>query len=121
MLMELLSLGILGKTKKCKPLVKFYRNTFIYYTSPDLFPLSANCLQIDKTGNNLYVGYDKGKMTVIFPNKKDPKEGTKERDPRYSLGPEFKASDLSVNGIGINLSNTQIYTGASDGNVLIWS
>ena len=60
-------------------------------------------------------------MGVIFPNKRDPNENTKERDPKYSLGPDFKVSDLAVNGLGINLSNSQIYTGASDGNILVWN
>lgn len=86
-----------------------------------MFPLSANCLQIDKTGNTIYVGYDKGKMGVIFPNKIDPNLHNKDRDPKYSLGSDFKVGELSVNGIGINLSNTQIYTGSSDGNIVVWN
>jgi len=60
-------------------------------------------------------------MGVIFANKRDQKENIKDKDPNFSIGPKFKGSEGSINGMGINLTNTQIYTGASDGTLIIWS
>ena len=64
--------------------------------------ISANCLDVDKSNSVLYVGYDSGYIGSI--NLIKQKEESK-----------FKGHDGSVNEIGINLSNSHIYTVGADG------
>ena len=69
--------------------------------------IPANCIEIDKTNNYLYCGYDNGYMGVINLSKGD-------------LGNKIKAHEGPVNGIGINLTNTNMFTVGGDGNLLVW-
>jgi len=64
-------------------------------------------LEIDKSNTNLYVGHDNGFIGVI-------------NIPKNQIGNKFKAHDSSVNGLGINLTNSDLYSIGSDGMLCIW-
>ena len=62
---------------------------------------------MDKSNTFLYVGYDKGTVGLVNLLNGIVKE-------------PFKAHEGSVNAIGINLTNTNIYTVGSDGLLNVW-
>ena len=69
--------------------------------------IPANCLEVEKTNNYLYCGYDNGYIGVVNLSKGD-------------LGNKIKAHEGPVNGIGINLTNSNMFTVGGDGNLQIW-
>ena len=78
-------------------------NSWCHYPS-----VSANCLEADKSNTNLYVGHDNGFIGVVNIHKN---EGDKKL---------FKAHDGAVNAVGINLTNSDLYSVGSDGMLAIW-
>jgi WD40 repeat protein len=68
---------------------------------------SANCIDVDKSNSLLYVGYENGRLGMINLNNPQIKE-------------PIKAHDGSINAMGINLTNTNLYTVGSDGILNIW-
>ena len=69
--------------------------------------IPANCIEVEKTNNYLYCGYDNGFIGTVNLSKNE-------------LGAKFKAHEGPVNGIGINLTNTNMFTAGGDGTLLIW-
>ena len=69
--------------------------------------IPANCLEVEKTNNYLYCGYDNGYIGVVNLSKGD-------------IGNKIKAHEGPVNGIGINLTNSNMFTVGGDGNLQIW-
>jgi hypothetical protein len=67
----------------------------------------ANCLEAEKTGNYLYCGYDNGFIGVVNLSKGE-------------LGSKIKAHEGPVNGLGINLTNNNMFTVGGDGNLIVW-
>jgi hypothetical protein len=68
---------------------------------------SANCLEVDKSHSSLYVGFDDGQIGSISINKN-------------KIGSKFKAHELSVNSMGINATNQNLYSVGSDGMLNTW-
>ena len=75
----------------------FYRKTKI----------SANCIEIDKSESYLYVGLDNGEIGYINLQKDKEKN-------------QFKAHERAVNQLGINLSNSHLYSVGGDGALKVW-
>lgn len=69
--------------------------------------VAANCIEIDKSNSYAYVGLDNGEIGYI--NLTKEKEETK-----------FKAHERAVNQMGINLSNSHLYTVGGDGLLKVW-
>lgn len=69
--------------------------------------VSANCLESDKSSSVLYVGYDSGKLGVIDLIKGKTKE-------------VLNAHEGSINAMGMNLTNSNLFTIGSDGIINIW-
>lgn len=72
-------------------------NTFVFENRA-----SANCLDVDKSNSILYVGFDNGFIGSLNVAK-NKREGL------------FKGHDGSVNQVGINLSNSHLYSVGADG------
>ena len=86
--------------------VNFYlkiRNTFAAFPG-----VSANCIEVDKNCNYAYVGHDNGHLVTINLNKNE-------------ISDKKKAHEGSINGIGINLKNTNAFTVGSDGFLKVWN
>lgn len=64
-------------------------------------------MEIDKSITNLYTGYDNGYIGVV-------------NIPKNSSGNKFKAHESSVNALGINLTNSDLYSVGSDGVLAVW-
>lgn len=64
--------------------------------------VSANCVEVDKSNSVLYVGLNSGYIGVV--NLLKFKEESR-----------FKGHDGPVNQMGINLSNSHLYTVGGDG------
>ena len=69
--------------------------------------IPANCIEVEKTNNYLYAGYDNGYIGVVNLAKNE-------------LGTKIKAHEGPVNGIGINLTNNNMFTVGGDGQLLVW-
>jgi hypothetical protein len=102
MVMGLLKLGILEKYPKCNYFIFILRATYFHGHH-----VSANCLEADKSNSVLYVGYETGKIGVIDLLKGQTKD-------------LITAHEGSVNAMGINLTNTNLFTVGSDGVLNIW-
>ena len=70
----------------------------------------ANTLEIDKSGNVLFVGYENGNIGVVNLQKKESN----------TIAPIFKGHDGGVTQLGINLLNANLYSVGSDGKLNIW-
>lgn len=95
----------MGYQKSCRNVIIIYnniRNTWTHFPG-----VSANCLDVDKSHNVCYVGYDNGNLGVI-------------NIAKNQLGQKIKGHDGSINGMGINLTNSHLYTVGSDGMVMVW-
>ena len=68
---------------------------------------SANCIEIDKSGTYIYVGFDSGDIGYIN-IQKDKEQG------------QFKGHEKSVNQLGINISNSHMYSVGNDGILKVW-
>lgn len=104
--MVLSKAGILEKFQNCK-IIYFYifnflRNTWTHYPG-----VPAHCIEVDKSHSVLYSGHDNGYIGVINLNKNQ-------------VGQKIKGHEGSVNAMGINLTNTNLYTLGSDGVLNIW-
>jgi len=86
-------------------LFSYFRNTFCIFPSSPNIP--ANCLEIDKSNTTLYVGHDNGYIGYINVQKN-------------SIVNKFKAHDSAVNSLGINLTNSDLYSVGSDGLLNVW-
>ena len=69
--------------------------------------IPANCIEVEKTNNYLYCGYDNGFIGTVNLSKNE-------------IGGKFKAHEGPVNGIGINLTNSNMFTAGGDGTLLVW-
>ena len=69
--------------------------------------IPANCIEVEKTNNYLYAGYDNGYIGVVNLAKNE-------------LGTKIKAHEGPINGIGINLTNNNMFTVGGDGQLLVW-
>ena len=69
--------------------------------------ISANCLEVEKSNNFAYVGYENGYLGVLNLTK-------------GILGSKIKGHESSINAIGINITNKCIYTVGSDGALIGW-
>jgi len=69
--------------------------------------IPANCIEVEKTNNYLYCGYDNGFIGTVNLSKNE-------------IGAKFKAHEGPVNGIGINLTNSNMFTAGGDGSLLVW-
>lgn len=69
--------------------------------------IPVNCIEVEKTNNYLYCGYDNGYIGIVNLSKGE-------------LGNKIKAHEGPVNGIGINLTNSNMFTVGGDGNLLVW-
>ena len=69
--------------------------------------IPANCIEVEKTNNYLYCGYDNGFIGTVNLSKNE-------------IGAKFKAHEGPVNGIGINLTNSNMFTAGGDGTLLVW-
>jgi hypothetical protein len=69
--------------------------------------IAANCLEADKSNSVLYIGYDNGYLGVVNLIKS-------------ALGSKVKGHDASINAMGINLTNSYLYTVGSDGGLNVW-
>lgn len=72
-------------------------NTFYFENK-----VAANCLDIDKSNSILYVGFESGMVGSL----------NVQKNKRENM---FKAHEGSVNQMGINLSNSHLYTVGGDG------
>lgn len=79
-------------------------NTF-FFNRKNKVP--ANCIEVDKSESYLYCGLENGEMGYINLNK------TNEQS-------KFKAHEGSVNSIGINLSNSHLFSVGNDGSLKVW-
>ena len=70
--------------------------------------IPANCIEIEKTNNYLYCGYDNGFIGVVNVVKNE-------------LGTKIKAHEGPINGIGINLTNSNMFTVGGDGVLMVWN
>jgi WD40 repeat protein len=91
--------------RKIQEMYKFIlkRNTFTAFPG-----VSANCIEVDKSCSIAYVGHDNGQLVTINLNKNVVAE-------------KKKAHEGSINGIGINLQNTNVFTVGSDGYLNVWN
>lgn len=64
-------------------------------------------MEADKSNTNLYVGHDNGFIGIV-------------NIPKNQTGNKFKAHDGAVNAVGINLTNSDLYSVGSDGMLAIW-
>ncbi len=85
-------------------LIIIYRDTWNHFGK---FVTSANCLEVDKSNSALYIGYENGKLGVVNLIKGEVKE-------------PMNAHDGSINAMGINLTNSNLYTVGSDGLLNVW-
>lgn len=83
-------------------MVNFIRNSWCHFPG-----ISAGCLEADKSSTNLYVGHDNGFIGIINLLKNQS-------------GNKFKAHDSAVNALGINLTNSDLYSVGSDGMLNVW-
>jgi len=67
----------------------------------------ANCLDVDKSNSTLFIGYENGKIGAV-------------NLMTNSLKEPFAAHDASVNAMGINLSNNNLFSVGSDGILNVW-
>lgn len=69
--------------------------------------MSANCLEVDKSNSALFVGYENGKLGIVNLANNQTKE-------------PINAHEGSINAMGINLTNSNLYTVGSDGILNVW-
>jgi hypothetical protein len=106
-----LSLGTFEKFLNCKKYYNLFnfnyipsiRNTWSF----DTRRVSANCLEVDKTNSCVYVGMDDGYLNTINLTKN-------------TIGPKIKGHEISINAMGINPTNMNLYTVGSDGFLTTW-
>jgi hypothetical protein len=69
--------------------------------------VQANCIEIDKSNSFVYIGYENGWLGTINAIK-------------GVLGPKTKGHEASINALGTNLMNKNLFSVGSDGNLVIW-
>jgi hypothetical protein len=81
-----------------------FRFTLIHYND---HKVAANCLEIDKSNSYLYTGFENGYLGCI-------------NTLKGVLGTRVKGHEASINALGTNLMNKNLFSVGSDGNIAIW-